>query len=268
MDRYMNIKTIYIILISSVIILCLLPGYAFAGLVVTPDRHIVYLSPGEDKVVMYHVENSSNEDIDITIEPKSWSGPADPYQWLSLESDNIYVNSGESTPFTVKLNVPEKAEGEMVAMLFLCYKENSQSQLNIRNGVPIYVIVKDTEEYGLDIENIDISYARKLDFYDLTFAVKIRNTGNIHIIPDVSIVVRDEERKIINTISLKRPNIVLRDKTHIYRLIWREPDLKDGIYTATAALDYEDKIALQAKDIGFKVSGNRIDKIDTVNTGD
>ena len=242
--------------------------YAEVGIAVTPERHIVSLYPGEEKVVMYHVKNSSSEDIDIAIEPKAWSGLKDPYRWLSLESENIYVKAGESTPFIVKLNAPEDITGEQVAMLFLCYKQDSGSQLNIRNGVPLYMVVKGTEEYSLDIKDIDLSYARKGDFYDLNFIVEINNTGNVHIVPDIKVIIENKDGRVFNTLSLVKPNIVLRDKSQTYRLGWREPGLRDGVYKAEVVLDYEDKIAPQVKVIKFQVAGNRIEMISAVNAGD
>ncbi len=239
-----------------------------AGVSVLPDRHIVSLMPEEEEVIMYQIYNSGDEDIDIIIEPKAWSGVKDLYQWLSLESDNVYVKAGESTPLIVKLSAPENIAGEQVAMLFLCYKDNTESQLNIRNGVPVYMIVKTTEDYGLIIEDSKVLYSRKGDFYELNFIVKIKNTGNVHIVPDVRVIVKNSDGRTLNTMSLKRPHIVLRDRAQIYRLGWREPGLRDGIYKAEVALDYEDKIAPVMKEIEFHVSGNTIEKLETVKAGD
>jgi len=239
-----------------------------AGVSVLPDRHIVSLMPEEEEVIMYQIYNSGDEDIDITIEPKAWSGIEDPYQWLSLESDTVYVKAGESTPLIVKLSVPENIAGEQVAMLFLCYKDNVESQLNIRNGIPLYMIVKGTKNYELNIEDAGVSYGRKGDFYDLNFIVRIKNTGNVHIVPDVKVIVKNSDGRTLNTMSLKRSHIVLRDRAQIYRLGWREPGLRDGIYKAEVALDYEDKIAPVMKEIEFHVSGNTIEKLETVKAGD
>ena len=264
----MNLKQLFIIFILLAAIALLLYDYALAGITVTPDRHIVYLSPGEEQVVMYNIENSGDEDIDIAIEPKAWSGVKDVYKWLSLESNSIYGKAGENTPLIVKLNVPEDITGEQVAMLFLVYKDSMNSQLNIRNGVPLYMIVKATEDYSLNIEDIEVSYTRKNDFLDLNYVVKIKNTGNVHIVPNVKVVIEDSEGRALNTMSLMRPNIVLRDQQQAYRLGWREPGLRDGIYSATAILDYEDKIAPYAKRIKFQVAGSKIEKIDDANTGD
>ena len=114
------------------IVIVLTSGVVYAGISVTPERHIVSLLPNEEKTVMYQIHNSGDEDIDIIIEPKAWAGIRDPYKWLSLESDDIYARAGEHTPLIVNVFAPEDAEGEMVAMLFLCYKESMESQLNIR----------------------------------------------------------------------------------------------------------------------------------------
>jgi uncharacterized membrane protein len=258
-----NIKYIFII----ICIIIAMPISAEAGISIAPDRHIVLISPGENTIVMYHIDNQGDKDIDIIIEPRAWSGVKDPYQWLSLESDNVYLKAGESAPFVVNVNAPKDAEGEMMAMLFLCYKQDSSSQLNIRNGVPLYMVIEGTQYYGLDIMDIDLSYGRKGDFYDLNFIVEIKNTGNVHIVPDISIVIKNSNGRAVNALSLKRPNIVLREKNHIYRLGWREPGLRDGIYKAEVLLDYEDKIGSKAKEIKFQVAGGRIEKIDTTNIG-
>jgi hypothetical protein len=246
----------------------LLPYQALAGIGVIPDRHIISVAPGEEKTVMYHINNTGDEDIDITIEAKSWAGLKDPYKWMSLETDEIYLKAGESAPLTVTASAPYDEQGEMVAMLFLCYKDTGSSQLNIRNGVPLYMVVEGTQDYGLDIEDIEISYGRKGDFYELSFAVRIKNTGNIHIVPDISIAVRNDKGRTLNTLSLKKPNIVLREKSNTYRLGWREPGLRDGTYEAEVMLDYEDKIEAQVESISFQVTGYSVEKIDIVNTGD
>jgi uncharacterized membrane protein len=253
-----------IILIAAVLVFS---NYAHAAISVTPDRHIVSILPGEETVVMYHIQNVGEEDISIVIEPKAWSGLRSPYQWLFLEDDNIYVKAGESTPFIVNIKAPNNATGEMVAMLFLCYKDSSQSQLNIRNGVPLYMSIKGTEDYSLEIKDIDLSYTKKGHFYYLNFTVNIKNTGNIHIVPDVSVMIKYDDR-ILNTLYLKGPNIVLRDKEHTYRLGWREPGLRDGTYRAEVVLDYEDKIGPKAKEIKFQVTGGMIEKLETEKAGD
>lgn len=239
-----------------------------AGISIAPDRHIVSLLPGEETVVKYQVYNSGSKDVNITIEPEAWSGIKDPYEWLALEDDNAYVRAGESSPIVIGVSVPEDAVGEMVAMLFLCYKDTSESQLNIRNGVPLYLIVKGTENYGLDIDNIEVTYINTSNLNDLNVIIKIKNTSNIHIVPDVKASIKNNEGKLLKDMSLTKPNIVLRGKTHSYRLGWRNPFLRNGIYTVTAILDYEDKIGKKSKEIQFSVSGKNIEMLLPMEAGD
>ena len=254
------IKILIIITVFATIHMPMLD--AMAGISVAPDRHIVSLLPGEETVVKYQVHNSGSKDVDITITPEAWSGIRDPYDWLALESDSAYVRAGESSPIVVRIFAPEGATGEMVAMLFLCYKDTSESQLNIRNGVPLYMIVIGTEEYDLDIDNIETTYTKNDNkVNDLNVIVNIENTGNAHIVPDVKVFIKNSDGKLLKEASLTRPNIVLRGKTHTYRLGWRNPFLKDGVYTVTAVLDYEDKIDKKSKEVQFKVLGNSIEML-------
>jgi hypothetical protein len=241
---------------------------AFAGISASPDRHIVSFAPGEEGSVVYHIYNSGDEDINMDVEPEAWAGVKNPFKWLNLESDDIYVKKGESTPLVVNVKVPEDIAGEQVAMIFLCYKENTVSQLNIRNGVPLYLIVEGTEKYSLEIDNVNISYGRKGDFNDLNFAVEIKNTGNVHIMPDVQVIVKNENNKVLNTSSLVKPGIVLREANHTFNLAWREPRLRDGIYTAEIILDYEDKIPEARKEINFQFIEEGPEKIKMLEAGE
>ncbi|MDD5504438.1 MAG: hypothetical protein PHV77_03885 [Candidatus Omnitrophica bacterium] len=253
-------KNIYIIIL--VVMALMAPVQARAGIMVTPDRHIVFLDPGESKTVIYNIHNEGAEDINMIIEPKGWSGLKDPYAWLSLETDEIYVRAGESTPLVANINAPEKEAGEMVAMLFLCYKDKMGSQLNIKNGVPLYMIVKGTEYYSLNIKDIHISFSRKNDFLDLNFNVEMENTGNVHIVPDISIAIKNNNGRQLNELILKRPHIVLRGKTQLYTLSWREPDLRDGTYKATVMFEFEDKIKQTIKEFEFNLSGVNVSLVE------
>ena len=262
-------KIIKILIIITIFAIIQMPlSQALAGISVAPDRHIVSLLPGEETVVKYQVYNSGSKDVNITIEPEAWSGIEDPYEWLTLEGDNAYVRAGESSPIVIGISAPEDAVGEMVAMLFLCYKDTSESQLNIRNGVPLYLIVKGTEVYDLYIDNIELTYIKnENNVNDLNVIVDIKNTGNVHIVPDVKVSIKNSEGKLLKEMSLTKPNIVLRNKAHTYRLGWRNPFFKDGEYTVTAVLDYEDKIEKISKQDRFRVSGNSIEMVIPIKEG-
>lgn len=215
---------------------------AFAGVRVTPDRHIVELSPGETETVSYQVYNSGKSPLDIVIEPQSWSGQEDVYSWLSLDSYKLTVDKESTNTIKVNIKVPLDAKGESVGMLFLCYKEDDGSQLNIRNGIPLYMVVKGTEQYNLDILSIKARYAKVKNFKDLNIEVMVKNSGNIHIKPDIEVIIEDQEGIQVKRLRLDAPKIVLREQYHTYKLGWRKPTLRRGNYTIKTRLVYEDKI--------------------------
>lgn len=221
--------------------------WAEAGVSVTPERHIVRLSPGESQTIEYQVYNSGPQDLDIEIDPNDWTGiqvekRIDINSWLSLKEDRFGIKAGETKPLNVKITAPDGVEGEMLAMLFLCYKEDKNSPLNVRNGTPLYLVIKGTERYNARIETIKVGYAKELQRNDLAIMVKVENEGNVHIVPDIAVFVKDGKGDEVKSFLLKRPKIILRGKYHTYRLSWRNPKLAEGNYTVTAGLSYEDRI--------------------------
>ena len=65
--RLVNI--IYIFIIATSIQM----GVAEAGVLVTPERHIITLPEKGSKTVEYQVYNSGPEDLDISIDVKDWT---------------------------------------------------------------------------------------------------------------------------------------------------------------------------------------------------
>lgn len=250
------------ILLITMIGVMMAAAAAEAGVSVTPERHIVRLSPGESQTVEYQVYNSGPQDLDIKMDPKDWTGIGiDINSWLSLKEDRFGIKAGETKPLNVKITAPDGVEGEMLAMLFLCYKEDKNSPLNVRNGTPLYLVIKGTERYNARIETIKVGYAKELQRNDLAIMVKVKNEGNVHIVPDIAVSVKDSEGDEVKSFLLKRPKIILRGKYHTYRLNWRNPKLAEGNYTVTAGLSYEDRIEGVEGTADFEIKDGKLNML-------
>jgi len=60
------------------------------------------------------------------------------------------------------------------------------------------MIIKGTEDYGLDIDNIEVTYTKNdNNVNDLNIIVDINNTGNVHIVPDVKVFIRNNNGKLL-----------------------------------------------------------------------
>jgi len=246
-------KLIRILLIMST---CLMAAAtAEAGVLVTPDRHILLLSPGESKTVAYEIYNTGEEPLNIEVDPQDWGYTQVPVSsWLSIGEKKFEVGPGKSGFLEAMVTAPERAEGEQLAMLFLCYKEYEESTLNVRNGIPLYLVVKGTERYDAAIEGIEIEYTPAEDMVrpSLNIMVNVGNKGNIHIIPDVTVSVEDVEGKVVKTVSQKGSKTLLRGRSNAYKFRLQDPLFAEGDYTITARVDYEEKIG--PKEVSLKCS--------------
>ena len=234
---------------------------AEAGITVVPDRHVLELSPGESRTVEYEIYNAGDQELDMKIEPKEWTDVdmlIDVDSWVSLEESELKIKVGETKKLKVKVAALDSFEGEMLAMLFLCYKEDKNSILNIRNGIPLYLVIKDTARYGASIEEIEFEYTNVKHMDNLAVIVNVRNEGNIHIDPDITLTVTDSKGEELKSIPLQGKKIVLRGKDYPYKLNWRKPFFKDGNYIAQATLSYEDKIGDVKKEVGFEIKEGKL----------
>ena len=232
---------------------------AYAAIVVQPDRHIVEVSPGEIKQVEYTIENRGLEPLDIIIDPVGWAGTEDIYSWISLDSHKLYIDKENTNTLTINVTAPEGAEGEAVGMLFLCYKESEDAALNMRNGVPIYIVVEGTQKYELIIDNIDADITENKKQKTLSIAVSVINKSNAHIKPDVALSIIDKEEIVVYQIDYKKPKILLRCQKHTYNLRWRNPKLRKEEYLMKIAfsdegkVDIEKELTLSVTDSGIKI---------------
>jgi len=231
---------------------------AHAGISVTPDRHIVKLSPGETSVVEYKIINTGAEDMEIELDPKPWGITKDIKDWLALPEMMLVAKPGREESFEISLTAPKDAKGEFVGMVFLCYKENKHSILNTRNGFPVYLIIEGTESYDISVLDAGVSYTSTDDRNAIDISLEVKNTGNIHIVPDVITSLIDSKGKVIREFFLEDSKILLRDDIHTYNHTWLNPILPDGDYQVISEISDENLDGNLEHQILFKVKEGKL----------
>ncbi len=253
-----------VILIAFIVFLN--AGIAHAGIAVTPERHILKLGPGEEAGVDYKIYNSGEEDIHIRVDVREWTKSAgnkdiDIDSWLFIENKEFDVEAGKTQPLNVKVKAPDKATGEMVAMIFLCYQERKSSPLHLRHGNPLYLIIKGTEKHDARIDKIDCVYfkdPRRNNRSCLQVSVNIANTGNIHIKPDIKLDITDKKANVLQQLEIKDGHPIFSGQNYAYKLEWWDADLAEGTYAARVTVAYQDKIKLPEKSIKFEFSDGKV----------
>lgn len=243
----------------------------YAGLSVKPERHVLNLSPNEEEIIEYEIYNSGPKDINIKVETKHWTelkGQKDIVisSWLIPQEDVFDIQAGETKKLKIKTKAPEGVKGEIVAMIFFCYKETEASSLNIRNGNPLYMVIKGTEEYKAEIKAVNLKLFRdkkRNNKQCFQVTVNMNNTGNIHFKPEIDVFIADKHGRLIKKLNLKNTWPILRNKNYKYSLKWWKPEFKRGeTYRVVVNVNYKDKL----KDISmakeFRVIDEKIIAVD------
>lgn len=223
-----------------------LEGLSSAGILVTPERHILELNPKETAYVEYQVYNSGEEDIDMVIEPEELARvkenkDIDIDSWLKLKENRITVEAGKTKIIGVDIQVPEGAVGELDAMLYLRYKEDKDSMIEIRYGTPLYVLIKGTEYIKAEIKSINIGTrldSRRAERKRMIISIDVANLGNRHIRPKVWAIIKDAKGKREEKIILANPWPIFGGQGYVYKIIWKNYNLEPGEYTCKAFFDY------------------------------
>jgi len=231
---------------------------AYAGIVVTPDRHIVKLSPGKESMVEYRVYNSGTEKIEVELDPKAWGKTKEIDSWLSLPETVFTVEPGKEETFKMALAAPKGKEGELIAMVFLCYKEDPRSILNIRNGFPVYLIIDGTENYDISVLDAGVTYTNNDLRNALDISVEVENVGNVHINPDIRTRLMDSKGKVIREFFSEDSKILLSKDTHAYKYAWLNPILSNGNYIINIEMSDENLDSNLEHQVEFRVEDGKI----------
>ncbi|MBN1405224.1 MAG: hypothetical protein JW946_01755 [Candidatus Omnitrophica bacterium] len=236
-----------------------LHGLSFAGVSVTPERHIVEIAPGETAYVEYEVYNSGSDALDIVIEPQDLAKlkenkDIDIKSWLRLKQEKVTVPAQGMEKIGVNIKAPKNAVGELDSMIYLCYKEQKESMLNIRYGTPLYVLIKGTEKIKTEIRSVKAALQQNPINGQRQFIISadVLNSGNRHIRPEVWAVVKNIKTKTEQKITLNNPWPIFGGQNYVYRIIQENYDLPKGRYLCTVFFD-DKKGNIETRAISFDI---------------
>ena len=121
-------------------------------------------------------------------------------EWLSLSMrKNMTLKPGSVKPVKYKIKVPRDAAGEMMAMMSFNIATHSDPagnpvpfRVEMKHGIPLYVIVKGTEKAEAQTGNLNAHFVREVSTGPIEFFVKLKNTGNVHVRPSGKFAIYSE----------------------------------------------------------------------------
>lgn len=194
-------------LFGLVFVLCL-EGFVNAEVSVDPSVVEVVVRKGEIRKGVFRVVNTDSKPKGVVVQPERWRDfTTDFNEWLKLDIKEFTVNTRESRTINYEIKVPEDASGELMCMVFFTAEEKGEEASNIgmRFGIPIYVIVQDTGELKAKIKGIKVSYFKEEHL--LKGEILINNRSNVHIRPDIEVVVFNEKGDAVlrDVVPYKQP---------------------------------------------------------------
>lgn len=219
------------------------------GLVMGPARFEVSLPPGEVAEGDYYVQNETDENVHITVEPVNmYTGSADPGKlsvkdWMEFDIYEFDLKPKEIKKLRLRIQVPKDVQGELAAQIFFTSDVLSQDNkpsggIKARIGAVLYVAIKGTEIIEAEIKNIYISKESTEGKNRLKIEIDVKNNGNAHIRPEGKIIIEDEGGKKIAELELLSGSTALPGEAKIYNALWENPELKEGSYKISVIVKY------------------------------
>jgi hypothetical protein len=201
--------------------LCVTNTYAYC-LNVSPGRIEINVAPRETYSRVITVRNSDNKAIEVKLRVEDWQkaveGNADlrgeqkrgftrigtkkidTFEWLRLSPLEFGLQEDETKEVKLEVAVPKGAAGELNGMIFIegRLKEIKEGAIGINTsiGVPIYVVIKGTERFKAEVEDLKVIISSPLQL-----AITIKNSGNVHIRPTGTIEVINTDAHGLKTDS-------------------------------------------------------------------
>lgn len=215
---------------------------------VSPARIEISVAASKSYEQILTVKNTDKATMNMKLWIEDWhkavegvkEEKAAEFRWLEITPLEFELGAGEAKQVSLKVDVPKKAKGEFNAMIFIEGRPKVAQEgavtINTSIGIPIYVMVKGTERFKAEVEDLTVTKNTPLEM-----AIKIKNTGNVHIRPQGVITIKNKKGKELFNVPLNEYNYpVLPDSSRTLE-IKSNNRLENGEYTADVKMGFNDR---------------------------
>lgn len=209
----------------------------FASVQIYPTRIETKANPGEVITNYFMFENKNKEEINVTMFFKDWyklkeNKDISASEYLKVEPKEFTVLPSEKKIIRCIAKVPQKAVGELVSMIYFCYKERKETILNTRFGVSLYIAIEGTIKKQGKINNFKVMKHKNNKDINYIFSIEIENTGNVHLRPSGIIKIRNKYDKPVKTVEIKYGWPVYPGQKYKYTGVWTVKEELNGKFKA------------------------------------
>ena len=263
----------FLLILLSLIAICFPhAGYAADStsltITVTPPLFQATQAPGTEWRSQLRLVNSNNYDITVTVVPQDFhpdgetgnavledgakGDPTDSHRmsgWIEVPPGVLTIKRGTiaEIPFTIRVPVSADPGGHYGGLLVSTQPGNTAgvSGAGVSSGISSLIFLRvpgDVVEKG----SIRDFYTEKdvIETPDAHFVLRFENEGNVHIVPQGSIVITNMWGKVRGKVNINESSTfgnVLPSSTRKFEFAWNELDpspLEVGRYKAVATIVY------------------------------
>lgn len=215
---------------------------------ISPNRMEISLYGGREYEGFITVKNTEDRELHMSVRIEDWArgvegkpkSPDNSFGWLQINPVGFELKAGNAQKVSYKIVVPKGRKGELNAMIFIEGKPAEVKEgsigINTSIGVPIYVMIKGTEKYRAELEDLLVSKNSPLEL-----AVKIKNSGNVHIRPAGSIEIKNRKGEAVFICPLNEYNYPILPNSSRTLEIRSDKRLERGDYTAYVKMGFGNK---------------------------
>lgn len=226
------------VLVVGMTLLCA-PPYADAGLAVSPPRVVLQGKPGKTLTGFFEVTNQGEHNAVVVVEPEDWSrgltGSRGPVNWLTVKPAKLTVRPGKSSKIKYTARIPKDASGELRTQVFFTTESGEGIAMRTRLGAIVYIGIEGSERIEAGFTKVEAFYTASTPGVAqpdrLEIVLRIHNGGNVHIVPEGEVIVRNERGEQAAAVPMPPGWGLLPNEEDAYRAIGHGIALKPGPYT-------------------------------------
>jgi len=274
MNRTLNLKRTLAAMATSLALLGGSAGIVSAagiGTTVSPPVYDLAANPGETIIQKMTVHNDASSEqsyvpVVNTIAPANEQGglsfgpasSADLSGWITVTPSKLDLPADQSADFTITIKVPTNATaGGHYATVFA--KSDTPGTLDGANitalvGTSFLLKVSGATVESADVVEFSTSRARLIPGEPIDFAVRVRNSGNVHVRPQGTIQIFRDSIKV-DEVTVNADGLTVLPSSIRKFTAESNKSLPSGTYTAKLTLTYGAGQTLSVPGISFVVIG-------------
>jgi len=143
-------------------------------------------------------------------------------KWIHVDPTNAMIEPNEGQEVKVNIEVPDRIEGGYYAVIL--FEPRAKNNIELPKNVSLSfalgttIVLQSRRKQKIDAKIISFGAEDTED--GTLFSVVLSNLGNVHLNPNVSIVLFSDRKRVVDRLTYEEGRFVLPGSERIFRFVW------------------------------------------------